>query len=197
MNGQIWWFMTRASGLVAWLMLTASVLWGIVFSTKAFPNQRRPKWLLSVHRWLAAMTIWFVAIHLVSLIADSYVSFNLVDVAVPYATDWKPGAVALGIVAMWLLLGVEATSLMMKRLPRKVWHGIHFTSYLVFWLTSLHAAFAGTDATSPIYQVTAAASIAAIVWALSYRIATRRAVRRAERNSNPKPMSSPNRLREV
>ena len=197
MNGQIWWFMTRASGLVAWLMLTASVLWGIVFSTKAFPNQRRPKWLLSVHRWLAAMTIWFVAIHLVSLIADSYVSFNLVDVAVPYATDWKPGAVALGIVAMWLLLGVEATSLMMKRLPRKVWHGIHFTSYLVFWLTSLHAAFAGTDATSPIYQVTAAASIAAIVWALSYRIATRRAVSRAERNSNQKPMSSPNRLLEV
>ena len=50
MNAQFWWFLTRASGIVAWLMLTLSVIWGILLSTKAFPEQRRPVWLLSLHR---------------------------------------------------------------------------------------------------------------------------------------------------
>ena len=52
MNPQIWWYLTRASGIVAWLMLTASVIWGIVLATKAFPEHRRPAWLLDLHRWL-------------------------------------------------------------------------------------------------------------------------------------------------
>ena len=52
MSEQVWWYLTRASGIVAWLMLTASVIWGIVLSTKAFPEQRRPAWLLDLHRWL-------------------------------------------------------------------------------------------------------------------------------------------------
>ena len=60
------------------------------------------------------------------------------------------------MVATWCLVAVELTSLAMRRLPRKLWRGIHLTSYLVFWLASLHAAFAGTDATNRLYQVTAA-----------------------------------------
>ncbi len=90
MNPQFWWFLTRASGIVAWLMLTASVIWGIVLSTKAFPEQRRPAWLLDLHRWLGGLTVSFVAIHLAALVADSYVSFGLVDLLVPFASAWKP-----------------------------------------------------------------------------------------------------------
>jgi cytochrome b len=71
MSPQFWWFLTRASGIVAWLMLTASIIWGIVLSTKAFPEQRRPAWLLDLHRWLGGLTVSFVAIHLAALVADS------------------------------------------------------------------------------------------------------------------------------
>lgn len=179
MSPQFWWYLTRASGIVAWLMLTFSVIWGILLSTKAFPEQRRPKWLLSLHRWLAALTLWFLAIHLVALVADSYVTFGLADIAVPYASDWKPGAVALGILSAWLLVAIEVTSLVMKRLPRKFWRAVHLSSYVVFWLTSMHAAFAGTDATSWLYRGGAVASILAVVWALMYRVANRRSVRRS------------------
>jgi predicted ferric reductase len=184
MSGQFWWFLTRASGIVAWLMLTASVIWGIVLSTKAFPDQRRPAWLLSVHRWLGGLTLSFFAIHIVAVISDSYVHFGLADVTVPYASDWKPGAVALGILAAWLLVAVELTSLAMRHLPRKVWRAVHLTSYIAFWLTAMHAAFAGADATKPMYQLTAAASIIAVAWALMYRVANRRAVRRAAQDQS-------------
>ena len=175
MSPQFWWYVTRASGIVAWLMLTASVIWGVILSTKAFPEQRRPAWILDLHRWLGGLAVSFVAIHLIALIADSYVHFTLMDLAVPLASDWKPGAVAFGVIAAWLLVAVELTSLAMRRLPRKVWRAIHLTSYVVFWLTSIHAALAGTDRTQRLYQVTAAASIFAVAWALMYRLANRRA----------------------
>ena len=97
LNPQFWWFLIRASGIVAWLMLTASVLWGVVLSTKAFPDRRRPAWLLDLHRWLGGLTLVFIGIHLGTLLLDEYTSFGIVDLVVPYASDWKPGAVALGV----------------------------------------------------------------------------------------------------
>jgi predicted ferric reductase len=180
MNPQFWWYLTRSSGIVAWLMLTATVIWGILLSTKAFPHQRRPVWLLALHRWLAGLTLSFLGIHIVALLADSYVAFDLADVTIPYASDWKPGAIALGVLSMWLLVAVQLTSLAMRRLPRRVWRMVHLTSYVAFWVASLHAAFAGTDTTSWFYRGGAAAAIVAVAWALMYRVANRRAVRRVE-----------------
>jgi predicted ferric reductase len=192
MNAQFWWYLTRASGIIAWLMLTATVIWGILLSTKAFPNHRRPAWLLALHRWLAGLMLSFLAIHLVALVADSYVSFDIADLTVPYASEWKPGAVALGVIAMWLLVAVQVTSLAMRRLPRRFWRIVHLSSYVAFWLTSLHAAFAGTDTTSWIYRGGAAVSILAVAYALMYRLANRRAVRRAGRAgiATPEPRQS-------
>jgi predicted ferric reductase len=181
MSPQFWWFLTRASGIVAWVMLTLSVIWGVLLSTKAFPQQRSTVWLLSLHRWLGGLTISFLAIHLAALVADSYVSFGLAEITIPYASNWKPGAVALGVLGAWLLVAVELTSLAMRRLPRKFWRVVHLSSYLAFWVTSMHAAFAGTDASSWLYRGGAAASIVAVAWALMYRVANRRAVSRAAR----------------
>jgi len=170
MNPQFWWYVARASGIVAWLMLTASVLWGVVLATRAFPEQRRPAWLLDLHRWLGGLTVTFVGIHLGALVADSYVHFDLVDLLVPGAASWQTSAVAVGVVAFWLLVIVQATSLMMRRLPRRLWRFVHLCSYLVFWLTSLHAALAGTDRTSPLYQITSSLVIVAVTCALVYRL---------------------------
>jgi len=190
-NPQVWWYVTRASGIIAWLALTGSVLWGVILSTKAFPKHRRPAWLLDLHRWLGGLTVAFVAIHLVALVADSYVEFDLLDLVVPFRSEWKPAAVAFGVIALWLLIAIELTSLAMKRLPKRVWRGVHLTSYAVFLLTSIHAAMAGTDPSQRLYQVTAVASIVAVAWATMYRIANRRSVTRSssprDRDRDPAP----------
>ena len=173
MSPQIWWYVARASGVVGWLLLTASVLWGILMPAKLTMKQR-PAWMLDLHRGLAGLTIGFVAIHLVALVADSYVEFTVADLVIPFASDWKPIPVALGVLAAWLLVIVQATSLAMKRLPRRTWHRIHMASYLSFFLTSLHGTFAGTDASSPLYQATSLAALAAVIFATIFRILTRR-----------------------
>jgi len=178
MNPHVWWYVARSSGVISWLMITASVIWGVILSTKAFPEQRRPAWLLDLHRWLGGLAVGFMVIHMVALVLDGYTDFGLADLLVPYASEWRAGAVALGVIAAWTLIAVELTSLAMKKLPKKVWRGVHLTSYATFWLTSLHAAFAGSDRTTFLYQITALASILAVAWAAMYRITNRRSLTR-------------------
>ena len=104
MNEQIWWFVARSSGIVAWVFLTASVVWGTVLATDLFPRQRRPAWLLDLHRWLGGLTIGFLLLHLGGLMADSYIDFGLTEFLVPMASTWKPVPVTLGVLAFWGLV---------------------------------------------------------------------------------------------
>ena len=156
-------------------MLTASVLWGIVLASGAFPAHRRPAWLLDLHRWLGALTIGFLGLHLGALVADSYVHFDLVDLTVPFAADWRTGAVAAGVLSMWALLAVQISSLVRRRISKRVWRAIHVISYPTFMLVSLHGVLAGTDATQPLYVATTVATVAAVATLAAHRALTRNA----------------------
>lgn len=169
MNPHIWWYLSRASGIVAWAMLTLSVLWGIVLATDLFPKQRRAAWLLGMHRWLAGLTFFFIAGHLATLLLDSYAHFGVRALLVPYASTWRPTAVAVGVVGLWLLVAIEVTALAMKRVSRKWWRSVHIASYGVFWAVCIHGALAGTDSNRAIYMVSAMVALAAVVFAASYR----------------------------
>ena len=162
MSPQMWWYVARASGIVAWLMLSASVIWGIVLASGAFPSHRRPAWLLDLHRWLGALTLGFLGLHLGALVADSYVHFGLADLAVPLASDWKPMAVAAGVVAMWSIVAVQASSLLRKRIPKWLWRSVHLSSYPTFLLVSTHGIFAGTDASTSLYLTTTVLTVVAV-----------------------------------
>lgn len=187
MNSHVWWYTARAAGVVAWLLLTASVLWGVVLASGAFPRHRRPAWLLDLHRWLGGLTVGFVALHVAALVADSYSHFGVAEVLIPFASSWRPGAVALGVVATWLLVAVEATSLAMRRIPRRVWHLVHLSSYATFLLTSLHGALAGTDQPRPLYQVTSVLAIVAVAAAGIHRLVRLGSPTRRSGASGPAP----------
>ena len=190
MNPQIWWYIARASGIIAWVFLTVAVLWGIFLSTDLLPKQRRPAWLLDLHRALGGLSVFFLATHVGALLADSYIQFSIVDLLVPFTADWKTWQVALGVFALWGVVIVEATSLAMKHLPRKIWRGVHFTSYVTFVLASLHGTFAGTDAANRVYAATSIFATLGLVFALSYRILTRRSTRSSPSNPSVKKSAS-------
>lgn len=191
MNSHFWWYVARSSGIVAWLMLTASVLWGVMLSTKAFAGWRRPAWLLDLHRWLGGLTVAFVLLHMGALIADNYVHFDLVTVMVPFTSGWRRVPVALGVLAAWMVFAVQVTSLAVVRLSKRTWRIIHMSGYLAFLLTSIHAAAAGTDTGSALYKVTAAASIVMVAWATMYRIANRRSVTASPRSRSSQLITGP------
>ena len=147
MSPHVAWYAARAAGLTAWALLTASVVWGLLLSVR-FGRRPSPRWLLDLHRFLGGLAVVFTGVHLVGLVADTAVPFDVVDLLVPGASAWRPAPVALGVVALWLLLAVELTSLLMRRLSRRTWHGIHLASYGLFWIATLHGVTAGSDSHS-------------------------------------------------
>ena len=145
MSPHLWWYVARASGLVAWALLSASVLWGVLLTVREPGTNPKPAWLLDFHRWLGALAVIFTGFHLSGLLLDGYVGFKLSELLIPFVSHWHPLAVAWGIVAFWLLASVQATSLVRGRMSHRVWHAIHLTSYVLFWMASIHAVTAGTD----------------------------------------------------
>ena len=77
MNEKVWWYLARSSGIVAMMLLVASVVWGVLLATRALKPHDRPAWLLDLHRWLGGMALVMTALHLLGLVLDGYVSQQL------------------------------------------------------------------------------------------------------------------------
>jgi len=170
-----WWYLARASGLVAWGLVTGAVVLGLWLSLRMSRNRPRPAWTLDLHRFLGGLAVVFTGVHLAGLAADSFVSFGLAELLVPFASSWKPTEVALGVVGLYLLLAIELTSLLMRRLPRRLWRGVHLTSYVLFVLATAHMLAAGTDVRSWRVQWAALGGTTLVVFLSIARVlATRR-----------------------
>jgi len=171
---QTWWHLARTGGLVAWALISASVIWGLLLSTRVLGRRPTRPWLLEMHRYLSALAIAAVIVHVGALLADSYIQFRVVDVVVPMASSWRPGAVAWGVAAMYLLLIVEITSLVGDRMPRRLWWWIHTTSFVLFTLGTIHGLKAGTDAANALVRIAMIVGIAEVAFILGVRLVYRR-----------------------
>ncbi len=160
MRSQTWWYVARAGGIVGWALLTLAVIGGLQLATRLV-RRPAPAWVLDVHRFVAGLAVVFVVVHLVGLWADTFVQFTAADLFVPFASGYHTGALALGIVALYLLLAIEITSLLMKRMSRRAWHAVHLSSYLLFTIATIHGLLVGTDRQSVLFRV--ACLLAAIV----------------------------------
>jgi methionine sulfoxide reductase heme-binding subunit len=145
MSSQLLWYTARAGGLVAWGLLVAGMVWGLLMTTKLARKIARPNWMLDLHRFLGGAAVVFTGIHVASIMLDSYVHFGWVEVLVPLTGSWHPVAVAWGIVGFYCLLAVEITSLLRKKLPTRLWRALHFLSFPLFASATVHAMTAGTD----------------------------------------------------
>jgi DMSO/TMAO reductase YedYZ heme-binding membrane subunit len=169
-NEKLWWYAARAGGMVAALLLVAALVLGVLLTTRVMKPVDRPAWLLAMHRWFSTLTIVGTALHIVGLVADSFVHFGWREVLVPGGSTWKPLAVGLGVVALYLMIAVYGTSMFMKKLPKRLWRQVHMSSYALVWLAIVHAALAGTDVSNRVYQVIAMVLTLAAVAAAMVRV---------------------------
>jgi predicted ferric reductase len=167
---QLWWHTARAGGIMAWVLMAGSVLWGLALSTKVTHGKPRPNWVLDLHRFLGAAALVFTAIHVGSIMLDRYVHFGPTEVLVPFTGNWHPAAVAWGIVSLYLLAAVEITSLLRRRIPKRVWRVTHFASFGVFLLSTIHLLTAGTDRSEPALQAVVYTTAVAVVGLTALRI---------------------------
>ena|SRR5215213_3404690 len=146
--GKVPWYVARSSGIVAWVLILATIVWGLLLATKVLGRRPAPAWVLSLHRYLGALAVVFVGVHVGAILLDTYTDFGITDVLVPFTGSWHPLAVAWGIVGMYLLAAIEITSLLRHRMSKRGWHAVHLLSYFLFATTTVHMLTAGTDAKS-------------------------------------------------
>lgn len=167
----VFWLLARSTGLVAWWLAALSVLWGLTMTGRAARGRVTAAWLLDLHRQLSGTAVVFVALHVTALALDyTKPHIPLTAALIPMRAPWRPGPITVGVVALYLLLAVELTSLVRDRLPRRVWHGIHLTSLAVFVLATLHVLTTGTDRTNLAIQWSVLVQAAAFVFLAVYRL---------------------------
>lgn len=197
MTDTLWWYVARSSGLVAWALLMLVVALGAAQAARLLSHPGGPRWVAEVHRYAGGLASIFVVLHLVALELDRRSHFGLVRLLVPFTSHYRPLAVAWGIVALYLLAAVELTSLARARLPRALWRRIHFASYPLLWLATLHGATTGTDTTTHVFTVVSATLICGVVFVVLTRVLMRppggrqrRPARQPARRADPAPAAA-------
>jgi sulfoxide reductase heme-binding subunit YedZ len=161
------WYIARAGGVVAYLLLTLTVCIGIGLAGRArvpgFPRFA----VNDLHRFAGILTGTFIAIHVGAILLDSYVHFTIPQVLVPLTSSYRDVAVAFGIVAAELLIALAVTNRLRNKLPQRIWRRAHYLNFAVWALATTHGITAGTDNTAiwllAMYAV-AIATVGGLAW---------------------------------
>jgi len=172
-SDQIFWYATRAAGILAWFAACLSVLVGVLMSSRFLGRRPTLPWLTDLHRFLAGMSLVFVALHMLTLWADEFVSFSWRELLIPWEAEVRGLsrlALAMGVVAAWVMALVELTSLVKRQLPPRLWHGVHLGSYGVVVLSTIHAWMVGSDPTNPLLFSFSVSMLAAVGFVTVVRV---------------------------
>jgi sulfoxide reductase heme-binding subunit YedZ len=174
------WYLIRATGLVSLVLMTATIVLGVVVQ-----RQRRLPGLprfgtVTLHRSVALISALLLGVHVVTAVVDSYVGIPVIAALVPFTSGWRPVGVGLGALAVELMLVIVASSLLRGRIPHRLWRAVHWTSYLLWPLAFAHGLMTGTDLGSG-WALGLALGCAAVVGATTVVAWTHRSSRPAGR----------------
>ena len=143
------WLGIRASGITTWGLLTAVVLWGILLKTQILGRVASPMRLLDLHRWLGAVALGFLLVHMALLLIDPAVHFTPLQILIPGMAPWETLAVALGTIAFWLLIPVTFLGRLRAKMGlvgNRWFKRAHLLAYAAWPFATAHYVLAGTDA---------------------------------------------------
>jgi sulfoxide reductase heme-binding subunit YedZ len=177
------WYASRATGVVSLVLLSAVMIIGILVSRDGrLPGMPRFA-VLGLHRNLSLLAVAFVAVHVLTAVADSFVSISLVAAIIPFTSAYEPLWMGLGAVSLDLMAALIVTSLLRRNLHRRLWRAVHWLAYASWPVAVAHGIGSGTDLrrAGPLLDLTLAC-IAAVVIALAWRVTRARV---------PRPRSRP------
>ncbi len=170
MSSPVLWYATRATGLVALVLLTGTTVLGILTANRS----SSPRWpgfaLQDLHRRVSVIAMGFLACHILTSVVDTYVHIGWAAVVVPFASSYKRLWVALGSVGVDLLLAVAVTSWLRHRIRARTWRAVHWLAYLSWPVAISHAFGMGTDMGQSWVVGLTGTCIAVVVGAATWRI---------------------------
>jgi sulfoxide reductase heme-binding subunit YedZ len=163
------WLLARASGLTAYAFLTASVVAGLVLKSRPFGRSLKPGAVTDVHRFLALLGLGMLALHGLSLMLDRTLRMPLAGLLLPGGSTYRPAAVAVGVVAAELMALIYLSFLVRRRIGARNWRRLHWATYLVFLLATVHGVAAGTDSVQPWAHDVYLGAVGAVAFATAWR----------------------------
>lgn len=161
------WLLARSGGFLAYLLVTASVLAGLLLKSRPFASLRPPV-AIDLHRFLSLLALAATALHGLALLLDTYLPFGVADLLIPGTAPYRPLATALGVVAAELTLAVYLSFSLRRYIKVKNWRRLHWATYAVFALATVHGIAAGSDSdrgfAAALYALAAGSVAAAIAW---------------------------------
>ena len=172
LNGPALWYATRATGLVTLLLLTATMLLGILTAGR-LASEKWPRFLtVGLHRNITLLVLVFLALHVGTTVVDTYTSIPATAAVIPFASSYKAPWLGLGAMAVDLLLAVMVTSLLRGRLGLRAWRGLHWLAYACWPVALAHGLGTGTDRRTLWVFVATLGCVAVVAAAATWRLAT-------------------------
>jgi methionine sulfoxide reductase heme-binding subunit len=165
------WYLTRSSGFVALILLTASVALGVLAMTR-FRTSAWPRFVTqALHRNVSLLAVCFLGVHIATTVLDGFAPIGWLDAVVPYISAYRPLWLGLGALAVDLLIAIVVTSLLRRRVGYRVWQAVHLTSWLAWPVAVLHGLGTGSDSQNGWGQIVYVACAAAVLVACWCRLA--------------------------
>ncbi len=166
MNEMLW-FTSRATGIVAVVLLTAVFVLGLLTAGSERRAGDRTAVIMGLHRALSLGMSVFLTAHVATAIGESYVDLGWISAFVPFTSGFAPLLVSLGTLAVDILLAVIVTSILRQRLSDRTWRRVHLCSYALLPMAVIHGIGLGTSDEPVLRAISVACGvvgIGALVW---------------------------------
>lgn len=165
-----YWYLTRSTGAVALVLLTLTIVLGVI-DVKRWSTSSWPRFVIdSLHRNVSLLALVFLMAHILTSVLDSFASISVVDAFVPFVGSYRPFWLGLGAVAFDLIVAVILTSLLRARIGYGTWRLVHWFTYASWPIALVHGLGTGTDATSTWLLVLTIVCMAAVLVAVLVRV---------------------------
>ncbi len=163
-----YWYLSRAAGFTAYLLLFVSVALGIAIGTRIAERVAKRNTIFDLHRFTTILALAFSVFHVYILLGDQYFSFNVFELSIPFVSPYRTWETAAGVVSLYATIIIVASFYLRKHIGYRIWRALHFTTFAMYALVTYHSITAGTDTAEPwakaIYVATGAATLALIAY---------------------------------
>ncbi|MGI8902677.1 MAG: ferric reductase-like transmembrane domain-containing protein [Solirubrobacteraceae bacterium] len=166
-----YWYLARGTGVVSLLLLSASVVLGVLGPLRFSAGPRWPRFAIdTLHRDVSLLVIGVLVVHIITSILDSFAPIRLTDAVIPLGADYRPLWLGLGALSFDILLALVLTSLVRRRLGLRAWRAVHWLAYASWPVAVLHGLGTGSDTKAWWMLALTAACVGAVVVAVGARI---------------------------
>jgi sulfoxide reductase heme-binding subunit YedZ len=149
---KVTWYVTRAAGITAYLLLWLSTVWGLLLPSRLLDGKLHGAFTFEFHQFISLLAIAFTFAHVIVLMFDQYAPFSLAQVLFPFLSTYRPLWTGIGILVFYIVLLVSVTFYLRDRIGSKVFRSLHLLSFLAFIGAAVHGLMAGTDSPLPTVQ---------------------------------------------